>query len=120
MLNYMKEYNNKTTTTNGDAAYRSTMNNLLDLFYQGGTMRNAKASNIEKLFDRAFIEDPALAVKCAFYLRDARQGAGERRVFRIILKHMLKTKKKESFKALLEAVPEYGRWDDILEAFNSP
>lgn len=120
MLNYMKEYNNKTITTNGDAAYRSTMNNLLDLFYKGGTMRKVKASNIEKLFDRAFIEDPALAVKCAFYLRDARQGAGERRVFRIILKHLLKTKKRESFKELLEAVPEYGRWDDILEAFNTP
>jgi len=57
-------------------------------------------------------------MKILFYARDIRGGLGERRVFRIILKSLPKISKKALIKNL-QYIPEYGRYDDLLELMDT-
>lgn len=114
MLKELKETANLTTTKNGDTAYSSTMNNVLDFFAKCGSLRQTEKEKYIALFDKAYIANPDLALKCLFYLRDIRQGLGERDVFRNILRHLLKKEKNKNFEKILALIPEYGRWDDLL------
>jgi len=69
-------------------------------------------------FVRAFAEDPDIAVKTLFFARDVRGGLGERKVFRTILEHMAKHSPESVIKNLW-AVPEFGRYDDLLVLLDS-
>lgn len=112
MLNHLNNHFNETTTTNGAMAYKSTQSAVLDLFSQGGAMRNHNEDEIVRLFSKAYAENPVLAMKTLFYLRDIREGQGERRFFRIVLKH-LALHHKESLVKNLHLIPFFGRWDDM-------
>lgn len=112
MLNHLNNHFNQTTTTNGAVAYKSTKSAVLDLFSQGGAMRQRSDNEIVTLFSKAFAEDATLALKTLFYLRDITQGQGERRFFRLALKH-LAVHNKASLVKNLALVPEFGRWDDL-------
>jgi hypothetical protein len=100
-----------TTTTNGMAAFDKTGNKVLDLFYNIGSSRNNPA--IVQTFMTAFGEDPLLTMKCLFWARDVRQGAGERKVFRDILSTLEMVNPSAVVKNL-HLVPEFGRFDDLL------
>ena len=102
--------NQEARTANGMKARASTSNKVVDLFYNIGASRG---KNIVPAFTAAFVEDKDLALRIALWARDARGGAGERELFRSILKHLEKTDK-EAALALLKKVPELGRWDDIF------
>ena len=112
MLNHLSNHFNETTTTNGAKAFKSTNSAVLDLFSQGGAMRNRSDSEVVALFSKAYSENPTLAMKTLFYLRDFTQGQGERKFFRLALKH-LALHNKESLIKNLHLVPEFGRWDDL-------
>ena len=104
--------NTKQLTENGAVGYMTTGKELLDLNFKTSSLRNKSEDEIFKLFLKAFHEDKLLAIKWLFFMRDAREGMGERRSFRIILNglgHQHPTIAKE----LLSLVPEYGRWDDL-------
>lgn len=109
----MRSQSNITQTENGAKTYRSTTNAVLDFFYLAPT-----SSDPLSLFQAALEEDPILALKAAFYLRDARGGKGRRQAFRDILSY-LATYESSWFNAVVPFVPEYGRWDDILGFINS-
>lgn len=104
-------------TQNNMKALASTLNHNVDLFSKIGASRG---QNIIPQFEAAYQEDSDLAVRVALWARDARGGAGERKLFRDILLHLEKqhvdvlTKTK-----LLDRVPELGRWDDLL-IFTNP
>lgn len=102
--------NQMTTTTNGMDAYVSTTSACLDLFYAIGASRG---KDIIPTFVKAFVENPEVAIRIALWGRDARQGAGERQVFRDIFKYLENT---EFFGRVAAKVPELGRWDDLLVA----
>lgn len=112
MLNHLNNHFNQTTTTNGAEAFKSTKSAVLDLFSQGGAMRQRSDNEVVTLFSKAFAEDATLALKTLFYLRDITQGQGERRFFRLALKH-LAVHNKDSLAKNLALVPEFGRWDDL-------
>lgn len=112
MLNHLNNHFNETTTTNGAVAYKSTKSAVLDLFSQGGAMRQRSDNDIVQLFSKAYAEDAVLAMKTLFYLRDITQGQGERRFFRLSLKH-LAVHSPESLRKNIHLVPEFGRWDDL-------
>lgn len=112
MLSHLSNHFNETRTTNGAKAFKSTQSAVLDLFSQGGAMRDSDDNQIVTLFSKAFAEDATLALKTLFYLRDIKQGQGERRLFRLALKH-LATHNKDSLAKNLALVPEFGRWDDL-------
>ena len=113
MLKELKYETNKTVTENGCIANKSTFNGLLDLFAQGGAMRNRDESDILKLFNLAIAEDESLAVKMAFYLRDITEGQGERRLFRVMIKH-LASRNSSYLERNIQHIPSYGRWDDMF------
>lgn len=119
LLKNLKEHENVTYTANGAKAYHSTMSKVYDLFAQGGAMRGASDSDCVALFAAAYKEDPSLALKCLFWLRDIRGGQGERRFFRICLQWLAMNHKDEACH-LIPLVSEYGRYDDLFELFNTP
>lgn len=102
------------TTTNGMPALATTANSCVDLFFKIGAMRNG---NIVPLFSKAFAENPSLACSIALWARDVRGGAGERKVFRDILKYLQNTPAAGDYylSTMLIRTPEVGRWDDLLE-----
>jgi hypothetical protein len=118
MLDYLKKEFNKTQTTNGDKAFKSTNSKVLDFFSSAGAMRNSSEDEIIRNFVFAFNEDENLAMKCLFYFRDIKSGQGERRLFRTIINY-LADNHPEKIKQLIKLIPEYGRWDDLLILFNT-
>lgn len=102
--------NQEARTANGMKARKSTANAIVDLFYNIGASRG---KNVVPAFTAAFAENQDLALRVAAWARDARGGAGERQVFRDILKY-LERNDPDAAVALMRKVPELGRWDDIF------
>jgi len=102
--------NQEARTANGMKARKSTASKLVDLFFKIGASRG---KNIVGDFTAAFVEDKEIALRIAAWSRDARGGAGERQIFRDILKHLEATDT-DAAVALMRKVPEVGRWDDLL------
>lgn len=102
--------NKEARTTNGMKARASTANAVVDLFYKIGASRG---KDITKDFVAAFAENKELALRVAQWARDVREGAGERQIFRDILKYLEKTDT-EAASLVMNKVPELGRWDDLL------
>ena len=111
-IDNLKKETNYTLTENGAVSHKSTLNAVYDLFALGGAYRNRSDDDCILLFKKAFEQDEKLALKCLFYLRDVRGGAGERRFFRVCLKWLAKEYPEAAFRNL-DNVPEYGRWDDL-------
>lgn len=118
LLRGLQEQANVTRTTNGSIAYKSTMTKVYDLFAQGAAMRGASDSDCILMFANAYQENPTIALKCLFYLRDIRGGQGERRFFRLAIKWLARNYAKE-MEHLIKFVPEYGRYDDLFELFGT-
>ena len=108
----MEKESNYKSTENGATAYRSTLDAVYDLFAFGGAYRNRSDDDCIFLFKKAFEENEDLALKCLFYLRDVRGGAGERRFFRLCMNWLAKTHPETAFRNI-DNIPEYGRWDDL-------
>lgn len=119
MLEALTIETNKTVTQNGAVAYVSAGSDCLDLFASIGAMRNCPESEIWNRFYKAFCEDKLLAMKILFYARDIRGGIGERRVFRIIIKKLADAARSSVAKKILN-IPEFGRYDDVLELLDTP
>lgn len=101
---------NKTTTLNGDKAFKSTKNANVDLFSVGGSSRELDVNSIKRLISQALIEDKNTALKNILYLSDIREGQGERRFFNIAI-DFLYTDYPNILEELIPLIPEYGRWD---------
>jgi len=119
LLKSLKENSNLTHTQNGALTYKSTMSKLYDLFAQGAAMRGARDEDIIVMFKNAYNENPTLALRCLFYLRDIRGGQGERRFFRTCVSWLARMHADE-MEHLIPFVREYGRWDDLFELFDTP
>ncbi len=121
MMNFMDEMaiiNNKepniSITENDALGYRTSGSALVDLNFSISSLRNESDDIVIQSFLKAFNEDKELALKWLFYVRDIRMGVGERRLFRVILRHLSIFHPNE-IKHLIQYIPEYGRWDDLLE-----
>ena len=84
-------------TENGAIGYRTSGKNLLDLNF----------------------EDNILAMRWLFYARDAREGLGERRLFRVILADLVNSNP-EMVIPVINQIPEYGRYDDLWCLLDNP
>lgn len=114
----MRKENSKKFTENGATAYNSTGSYLLDLYGLAGAMRN-RVDEIPSKFIAAYTEDPNLATKLAFYIRDVREGLGERDVSRAMFLTLAYNYPKV-MKSNLLYLAEYGRWDDLISLLASP
>lgn len=104
--------NEKTLTTNGAIAYRTSGKKLLDFNFGVSALRNVPEIGIEDKFAKVFYEDKLLAIKYLFYLGDVRGGLGERRTFKTCMVWLAKNHS-EIAKAVLSLIPEYTRWDNL-------
>ena len=118
-MNGLKNANNFTLTENGGVTHKSTRSDLLDMFAMGAAMRKRSNEDVILMFRKAFAENPVYALKCLFYIRDARGGQGERRFFRVVMKD-LATYDTDAAKRNLKFVPEFGRWDDLYIFVGTP
>lgn len=109
---------NLKTTENGAIALSTTLNPIYDLFAFGSAYRNKKVECIHQLFQNAYLYDKMLALKCLFYLRDIREGQGERRIFRESMKWLAHYDPQKA-KELLPFIPIYGRFDDLFVFFDT-
>lgn len=111
---------NKTTTTNGARAFKSSGDKNVDLF---GKIGASRGKDITALFDAAYAEEPELALRVLQWARDVRGGAGERELYRQVLKHLeLKAFNSNNYDVLFKLIdktPEIGRFDDLL-IFKTP
>lgn len=119
-INGLREMNNVTYTENGAISLKSTLDAVYDLFALGAAFRQRSEEDIILLFKRAYREDPELAMKCLFYIRDAREGQGERRFFRVCMNWLAKSDDREAAKRNLQYVSEFGRWDDLYCFVDTP
>lgn len=119
-MNTLKDNTNFKYTEKGDVTHKTSKSDVLDMFALGGSYRNREDNDVILLFKNAYEENPELALKCLFYLRDIRGGQGERRFFRVAFKWLCE-KHIESAKKNLINISEYGRWDDLIYvAVNTP
>jgi hypothetical protein len=108
----MQVQSNFTVTEKGALTNKSTLSSVLDFFGAAGAIRTRSDADVIKLFSKAFAEDRLLALKTLFYIRDVRQGQGERKTFRTIAK-WLGENYPDVVRKNLGNIAFYGRYDDL-------
>lgn len=105
--------NNISSTANGAPSLKSTMNPVLDLFAIAAALRGKPFNQYASTFNAAFNHDKRLTMQLILWLRDVREGAGERQTVRDMLVYMQDNYKQDALK-MIPVLAEFGRWDDLL------
>ena len=103
----------KTESENGAVMYRTSSNKLVDCNFALSSFRQKTEDEIVKAFSDAYYENKEYALRWLFMARDVREGSGERRTFRVLLK-WLATVDPALAGRLVPAAAEYGRFDDLF------
>ena len=107
---------NTVNTENGAKAFASTLDSVLDFFYQAPASRG---KDMKGLLSSALNEDTDLTMRALQWLRDARGGAGEREQYRTLVTY-LAAFNTELAEQLISRTPELGRFDDLQAFFGTP
>jgi len=107
-----------TYTENGMVTNSSSLNECVNLFFTIGAMRKQDKERLISTFSKAFNENPLSALKILFWVRDVRGGAGERQIFRDIIKYLVENHPNAVLKNI-QAIPHFGRWDDLSVLFGT-
>ena len=114
-LENLKKETTVSKTENGAVKYTSSLDNNLDFYAQAGAMRG-RLDDVGSLFSLAYSENKNTALRNLLYLRDVRSGLGEREAFRRAFFNLMDNDP-EVAKELVKYVPEFGRWDDVVEIY---
>lgn len=114
MNNLTNEFN-YAYTQNGALSHKSTRSAVYDMFATGAAYRNRNDEDCILLFKNALEENMDLALKCLFYICDIRGGQGERRFFRVCFRWLADNYPATAID-LLSYIPEYRRWDDLINS----
>ena len=110
----LKMVNSLQQTENGATGFSTTGNNLVDLnFTVPSNHDNVNEKDIKK-FVQVLKDDLVTGVKWMFYLRDVREGLGERDSF-VSFFWALNAYNPEVACTVLPLIPEYGRWKDVID-----
>lgn len=109
---------NDTRGENEMPAHSTSSDPHVDLFFSLGT-RGLGKDVARGLFLKSFSKDPTTAMRILFHNRDVLQGRGERQSFRDLIE-WLAGREPAVVRALVDFIPEYGRWDDLLSLFKTP
>ena len=118
MKETLEEDFNESVTENGALGYRTTGKAILDFNFKVSSYRNKSEDEIIEDFEKVWLENKVLAMQFLFFIRDREEGLGERRLFRVIIKHLADTEPEMAKKVIL-VIAEYGRYDDLLELFET-
>lgn len=113
-------FNNLTMTANGAIAYKTSGSKLVDINFAIGELRSADEKTVIQKFRDAFEENPEFALKWLFWLRDVREGSGERKAFRTILVDLSKNGLSKFVDNMVPYLGFYGRYDDMWELLDTP
>lgn len=119
LMQNLKEATNFTYTENGALAHKSTLSKVYDMFAFGAAYRKRTDEDCINLFKNALEEDEVLALKCLFWIRDCRGGAGERRFFRVCYNWLAKAYPTIARRNLTQ-IANYGRYDDLFALVDTP
>jgi hypothetical protein len=108
-----------TLTDNGMVTNSSSLNDCVNLFFQIGAMRGQDKSKLINMFVKAYEENSLTAMRILFWVRDVRNGAGERQIFKDIITYLANTRT-ETMRKNLALISEFGRWDDLLSLVGTP
>jgi hypothetical protein len=121
MSNFASAMNASATTWNGALSYANPdptgqTSGRISLFFKGVRGLNApRLYEYLRICANENLEDTFLL---AFHLRDCRGGKGERLLGRQAFTWLFINYPKE-FEYIFHLIPEYGRWDDLLQFFPS-
>lgn len=118
-MNGLTNATNYTITENGAITHKSTNSMLMDMFAMGAAYRTRSDEDCIVLFKNAFAEDPLNALKCLFYIRSIRNGQGERRFFRVVMK-WLGNEYPNVVRENIAEIVKHGRWDDLYCFVGTP
>lgn len=103
-------------THNGAVTNTTSFSKCLDLFNIIGSSRG---NNLIPQFTAAMNENPEIALRTLQWVRDCRGGAGEREVFRIILRYLgSQAQYQDVALAILRKVPALGYWKDVIRLYD--
>lgn len=119
--------NNISITENGALSYKTTGKELLDFNFKLPSYRGDIEKCLEDFQKIIESKDPYI-LKYLYYMRDVREGLGERKTFRNclqeLIEHLHETYSENDFydimSVILLSIPEYGRWDDLLVLLDLP
>lgn len=112
MNTFVNSINSVARTENNMRALNTTGSPCLDLF---GSIGSSRGKDIIPAFMAAANKDVDTAVRIIQWARDIRGGAGERELFRSVLRNLEQTYPMLLLESrLLENVAEIGRYDDLL------
>lgn len=103
---------NRTVTTNGASAEKTTENPILELFY-GSFVRKAPPNKIHAALEKAWAKDPKRTVQVIMNGRDCRGGKGEKKCVYSALE-WLRKKKPLTYKKNLSEFVQLGYFKDLL------
>ena len=108
-------------TENGALGYATSGKYLVDLNFAAGSMRDMTDKEIADKFMTSYLVDPINSIRWLFYARDIKNGMGERRTFRVILRHLVMTGAITSskYRNLYDMIADYGRLDDFINLIDS-
>jgi len=112
---------NVSFTENGMQGYKTTNHALLDFNFSVSSYRRSLAQGVED-FKKVLREEDSYVLKYLMYLRDAREGLGERDLFRACLSEFLKSNfedKDTIVKTIIKTTSNYGRFDDLFVFVNT-
>lgn len=119
MENVLNEEFNESITENGSVGYKTTGKEILDFNFKIASYRKKREEEIVKDFERVWLDDKILAMQFLFFIRDREEGLGERRLFRIIIRHLAKIEP-DIIRKVISVIAEYGRYDDLNDLLNTP
>lgn len=73
--------------------------------------------DLKYFFDKAWEEDPLGCLKYIFYLRDYKNGKGQKKPCEILIKHLIDTGRESQIKDNMKFIPKFGTWKDISRCF---
>jgi hypothetical protein len=119
MASFANAMNASATTWNGAVSLASPdasgeASGRLGLFFK--SVRGLSIPALYKLLSKSASENVVDAFVIAFHIRDCRDGKGERELGRRALAWLLINYPQE-FTKVYTMIPEFGRWDDMLQLF---
>lgn len=97
-FNPLSELFSRKLTENGDSAYKTTGNRLVDVFFF--------SEYFQKHLNEVKIDDSFISKVLAMFIRDPRKGLGRRDLGRVLMSQANVSK---------EDIVEAGRWDDLFK-----
>lgn len=116
LVSAIQKSHNQSRTENGAVTHKSSLSPVVDLFFIAGASRG---KDLSAQFAKAYNYDQELSLRLAQWLRDAREGAGEREQFRNLFRWVINNDAVAA-RALLRKIPLVGRWDDVLVGLGTP